>query len=140
MPQPNPHFLELIDAQDACHGVWLGPELWERLKDRILPLLESEQAAASKAEPELRPEPMAEWETLLAYWDFTYPPAYDVTCEHCGNTTEDWRQDTPRKFRLRTANLGGLVTFQCQACQSLVLKKHFKKHITVECQPYVERG
>jgi hypothetical protein len=136
-----PHFLELFDAEGQPHGVWLGPELWDRVKDHVLPLLrEALGTADASAAPVEKPEPLADWETLLAYWDFAYPPDFDVTCAHCGAGTEDWTKDTPRQFRLRAANLGGLVTFQCQACRALVLKKHFKKHITVECQPYVERG
>uniref|UniRef100_I2PX86 Uncharacterized protein n=1 Tax=Desulfovibrio sp. U5L TaxID=596152 RepID=I2PX86_9BACT len=143
MPTISSHFLELFDAKGAPRGVRLSPELWAKVKDRLLPTLQNalyELDPACRAEPEERPEPMAEWETLLNYWDFTYPPDYDVACEHCGQSTGDWTRDEPRKFRLRTANLGGLVTFQCRSCKSLVLKKHFKKHLTVECKPFVEKG
>ena len=103
-------------------------------------LVRAAEEPAARPEPEARPEPLQEWETLLAYWDFTYPPAYDVHCDCCGAKTDDWRADEPRKFRLRNANLGGLVTFQCAGCKALVLKKHFKKHLTVECKPYVDKG
>lgn len=143
MPPISPHFMELFDADGQLRGVHISPELWTRLKERFLPTLEAalyELDPACRPKPLERPEPMDEWETLLQYWDFTYPPDYDVTCEHCGATTTDWRQDDPRKFRLTNANLGGLVTFQCQTCKALILKKHFKKHLTVECHPYVERG
>ena len=142
MPPTSPHLLELFDAAGAPRGLLLSPELWAKVRDDVLPRLTKALYVldpACRPEPEERPEPMAEWETLLQYWDFTYPPAYDVSCAHCGSSTPDWRADEPRKFRLRNANLGGLVTFQCQTCKSLVLKKHFKKHLTVECQPYVER-
>lgn len=136
------HLLELFDAGGQPRGLLVSAELWARARATVLPLLEKalyDLDPSCRPQPEERPEPIQEWETLLAYWDFTYPPAYDVSCEHCGATTPDWRQDEPRKFRLRNANLGGLVTFQCQQCKSLVLKKHFKKHLTVECHPYVER-
>ncbi len=142
MPPISSHFLELFDAAGAPRGVLLSPELWSRVKDKVLPAIERALVQVDpgcRPEPEQRPEPIKEWETLLAYWDFTYPPDYDVSCEHCGASTPNWQQDEPRKFRLRNANLGGLVTFQCQSCKSLVLKKHFKKHLTVECHPYVER-
>ncbi|BAH73505.1 hypothetical protein [Solidesulfovibrio magneticus] len=143
MPRISPHFLELFDANGAPRGVLLSAELWERCKDQVLPPLTKALYVldpAARPEPEVRPEPLQEWETLLAYWDFTYPPAYDVHCDCCGAATDDWRADEPRKFRLRNANLGGLVTFQCAGCKALVLKKHFKKHLTVECKPYVDKG
>lgn len=142
MPPISSHFLELFDAAGVPRGVRISPELWAKVRDRLLPVLNKalyELDPACRPEPVEKPEPLAEWETLLAYWDFTYPPDYDVACEHCGASTPDWRADDPRKFRLRVANLGGLVTFQCQSCKSLVLKKHFKKHLTVECQPFVDR-
>ena len=143
MPPISPHCLELFDAAGSPRGLLLSPELWAAVKKQLLPLLEKALPTVDpsfRSEPEERPEPMAEWDSLLAYWDFTYPPSRDVACEHCGNATEDWTLDTPRKFRLRSANLGGQVTFQCQGCQALVLKKHFKKHVAVECRPYVDRG
>ncbi len=139
----SPHYLELFDAAGASRGVLLSPELWTMVKERIAPVLEKALYVldpSSRPEAEEKPEPMADWETLLAYWDFEYPPAYDVTCEHCGNATEDWTKDAPRRFRLRAANLGGQVTFQCQACKARVLKKHFKRHVAVECKPYVEKA
>jgi len=141
VPPISSHFLELYDAAGALRGVRLSPELWKAVKDNLLPAIEKALYVldpSCRPEPEERPEPIKDWENLLAYWDFTYEPSYDVACAHCGASTEDWRQDDPRKFRLRAANLGGLVTFQCQSCKSLVLKKHFKKHLTVECQPFVE--
>lgn len=142
MPSNVPHVLELFDAAGTARGLLVSPELWASVKTQLLPVLQKAAQALDPAacpQPEERPEPLADWETLLAAWDFGYPPAYDVSCQHCGSTTENWTQDTPRKFRLRAANLGGLVTFQCQSCRSLVLKKHFKKHVAVECQPFVAR-
>lgn len=143
MPPISPHFLELFDAKGAPRGVHISPELWALCQDAVLPGLTKalyQLDPACRPEPVEKPEPMAEWEQLLAYWDFTYPPAYDVHCDCCGAKTEDWRADDPRTFRLRNANLGGLVTFQCSACKALVLKKHFKKHLTVECKPFVDKG
>ena len=143
MPPISPHFLELFDAAGRPRGVLISPELWAKCQEAVLPELQRALYVldpACRPEPEVRPEPIAEWESLLAYWDFTYPPAYDVHCDCCGAQTEDWRADEPRVFRLRNANLGGLVTFQCAACKALVLKKHFKKHLTVECKPYIDKG
>ena len=125
MPPISPHFLELFDAAGAPRGVLISPQLWDQCKEAVLPGLTK---ALYRLDPASRPE------------DFTYPPTYDVHCDCCGAKTDDWRADTPRIFRLRNANLGGLVTFQCAACKALVLKKHFKKHLTVECKPYIEKG
>lgn len=137
MPHSGTPYLELFDAKGQPRGAWISPELWDQVKTQLRPILD--QAATAEQTPPQRPEPIADWDTLVAYWDFPYPPDFDVTCECCGATTTNWTEDTPRKFRLRAANLGGLVTFQCQQCQALVLKKHFKKHITVECQPFIAR-
>jgi len=139
----SPLFFEIYDTTGASRGLLVGPELWAVVKAQVLPLLEQ---AASRLEPLTgsptaeRPEPMDDWAELLASWDFPYPPSPAVTCAHCGNTTEDWTGDTPRKFRLRAANVGGLATFQCQSCRALILKKHFKTHMAVECQPFVSKG
>jgi len=141
VPPISPHFLELFDAAGQQRGLFLSPELWTLVRSQILPVVTKALYTldpACRPEPEVRPEPIADWETLLAYWDFTYPPSFEVRCDNCGQSTPDWSKDDPRKFRLRAANLGGLVTFQCQSCKALVLKKHFKKHVTVECKPYVD--
>ncbi len=141
MPPISSHLLELYDAAGKPRGLLVSPELWSMVRDRVYPQLEKALFLldpSCRPQPEERPEPIADWESLLAYWDFTYPPSFEVRCAHCGQETADWSRDDPRKFRLRAANLGGLVTFQCQSCKALVLKKHFKKHVTVECQPFVE--
>jgi hypothetical protein len=143
VPPLSPHFLEIFDAAGQPRGVLLSPELWSAVKAQVAPILNKALPTVDptyRPEPVERPEPMDEWNTLLAYWDFAYQPTRDVACEHCGNATPDWTLDTPRKFRLRTANLGGQVTFQCQACRAMILKKHFKKHVAVECLPYVDKG
>lgn len=143
MPLISSHFMELFDAAGKSRGLHMSPELWAKVKDAVMPTIEKALFAldpACRPESEERPEPIGNWEQLLAYWDFTYPPSYDVHCDHCGQRTEDWSRDEPRKFRLCNANLGGQVTFQCQSCKALVLKKHFKKHVVVECKPFVERA
>jgi hypothetical protein len=132
----------LHDASGAFLGAFIGPELWEKTSEAILPILEAAAPGTLPREtpPEPAPEPMADLETLLAYWDFPYPPAYDLSCEHCGAHTEDWRADEPRQFRLTAANLGGLTAFSCQKCRSRILKRHFKKHVSVECRPFVDKA
>jgi DNA-directed RNA polymerase subunit RPC12/RpoP len=81
---------------------------------------------------------MDDWELLKKYWDFQYAVDTDVFCENCGNTTENWEQDHPRKFYLKAASLGGLVTFQCAQCSARILKKHFKDSIKVELLPFLK--
>jgi DNA-directed RNA polymerase subunit RPC12/RpoP len=134
-------FIELYDASGSVVGVFIGPELWKKTRDAVLPVLE---AALPAGDPEpagidLPPEPIEDWETLVAYWDFPYPPAYDLVCDHCGSRTEDWRKDTPRKFRLTAASMGGQTSFECLTCRARIIKRHFKKHVDVECRPFVDR-
>ncbi len=142
MTTPPAPFIELHDASQTFVGVFIGPELWARTKDAILPILEAAgQEPTDAASPATPPaEPLADFETLLAYWDFAYPPAYDLACAQCGAKTEDWRKDEPRKFRLTSANLGGQTSFCCLACRSKIIKRHFKKHVSVDCLPFVDKS
>lgn len=144
MPETKPYFVELHDDKGALLGAFVSAAVWERAKDSLLPII---NATLSQIDPTtgqpaeerpLPPEPMADINLLLEYWDFTYPFTYDVACECCGAATEDWRKDEPRKFRLMAANLGGLVNFQCQTCKARVIKRHFKKHVSSECRPFVQ--
>jgi hypothetical protein len=128
----NDHIVELFDAQGQPSLVLISPELWRRLKPHVPP-------EYLDTEPVERPEPMHEWDTLVEYWDFGYPVNTEVVCGECGASTEDWRADEPRKFKLRTANLGGLVVFDCQQCQSRVRKRHFKKTISTDTTPLTEK-
>jgi hypothetical protein len=134
MSQQSEPVLFLYDSEQRLQGVLVSPEFWELIKDRVCPLL---PAAAPAAAPEL-PEPLADWETLGAYWDFTYPLSSEVACGQCGQHSADWQADEPRKFRLRTATLGGLVTFQCQQCKAKIIKRHFKDKVDTETQAHHE--
>lgn len=131
------HFQPLYDADRQLIGVWLSPELWLKAERALTPAIDQALAELEPAPPP--PEPMADWENLAQCWDFKYPMPFDVACENCGNTTPDWREDEPRKFRLRSANLGGLANFQCQKCQARIIKKHFKDHVDVQCRPFVTK-
>lgn len=141
MTTPPADFIELHDASRGFVGVFIGPELWGKTRDAIMPILQAAQDAATvTAVPApTRSEPLADWEALLAYWDFPYSPSYALECAHCGANTEDWRHDEPRKFLLTAANLGGQATFECLACRARIIKRHFKKHVDVECRPFVGR-
>ncbi|MFW6177785.1 MAG: hypothetical protein ACOC43_05400, partial [Desulfohalobiaceae bacterium] len=79
-------------------------------------------------------EPLQDWELLLQHWDFKYPVSKEVSCEICGNQTQDWQKDSPRKFLLKAASLGGLVSFECLNCQARIIKKHFKDYVQVQAQ------
>jgi hypothetical protein len=143
VPELTPYFSELHDDKGALLGAFVSASVWERAKDALLPIIQEtlSQIDPSRIQAETKPappEPMADLNLLLEYWDFTYPFTYDVACECCGATTDDWRKDDPRKFRLMAANIGGLVNYQCQGCQARVIKRHFKKHASSECRPFVQ--
>jgi len=126
------HIHELFDKDGNSIGALLSAEAWSAVKTDVLAKL----GLAEEAPIQEKPEPVADWDTLKEYWDFSYPVDTDVVCEHCGNATDDWAADEPRKFRLTSANLAGLVSFQCQNCRAKVVKKHFKDTITTECTPF----
>ncbi|WP_243544640.1 hypothetical protein [Pseudodesulfovibrio tunisiensis] len=126
----NEHVTELFDEHGNLIGALLNAEAWITVKKHV-----TKELGCAAPEPE-KPEPVADWELLKQYWDFPYPVDMDVTCECCGNQTEDWSADEPRKFRLSSANLAGLVSFTCQTCKAKIVKKHFKDYIKAECSPY----
>jgi hypothetical protein len=121
----------LFDEQGKLLGVFIAAELWSKLEPELAAYL----PASVPAEKPAPPEPLADWATLLEFWDFPYPVDTDVTCGQCGSSTVDWERDEPRKFRLVACNLGGLVRFECQACKARIMKRHFKDKITVETKP-----
>lgn len=127
------HINELYDKDGNLIGALLSAEAWTAVRAEVMASL----GLAETPEPPVIPEPLSDWETLKEYWDYPYPVDMDVHCEHCGNATEDWSRDEPRKFRLTAANLAGLVSFLCLECQAKVVKKHFKDTITTECTPFV---
>ena len=86
-----------------------------------------------------KPEPLADYQQLLDYWDFKYPPQHEARCDCCGANSLDWRSDEPRLFRLDSANLGGLVSFVCLGCKAKVIKRHFKDHVSYDCRPFVNK-
>jgi len=139
VPCPKNHFEALFDKDRNLVGVWLSPELWRKAESALSPIIDAALDELNPGQAKEAPEPMAAWDSLAQYWDFQYPLPTDVTCEKCGSCTQDWQKDAPRKFRLRSANLGGLVNFECQTCKSRIIKKHFKKHVDVECRPFVEK-
>ncbi|WP_027720589.1 hypothetical protein [Maridesulfovibrio zosterae] len=131
MSKNDDSLTELFDKEGNQIGVLISADLWAQIKPHIKQFIPSEA-------PKERPEPIKDWEILKEYWDFPYPVDTDVHCEHCGTRTENWETDTPRKFKLASCNLGGLVSFKCQQCNARIVKKHFKNEITVECTPYID--
>ncbi len=121
----------LFDEQGKFLGVFIAAELWTKLEPELTAFL----PATVPVEKPSMPEPLADWATLLEFWDFKYPVEAGVTCGQCGSSTQDWQQDEPRKFRLVACNLGGLVRFECQACKARITKRHFKDKITFETKP-----
>jgi len=128
------HIHELFDKDGNLIGALLSAEAWTAVRNDVLASL----GLAEQSAPPEKPEPLGDWETLQQYWDYTYPVDTDVTCSVCGNATDDWAADDPRKFRLTAANLAGLVSFQCQKCRAKVVKKHFDNTITTESTPFQE--
>jgi hypothetical protein len=113
-------------------GLFIGPEMWDRVEKEVAPILQRElDRLEGEKEPELK-EPLDDWENLKQFWGFNYPVDYDVHCDVCGTSTDNWQEDAPRKFQLKAASLSGLVTYLCRNCGARVIKKHFKDHITVE--------
>jgi hypothetical protein len=128
MDQSN-HFRILYDKDGEVHSVMLSGALWSRSRRRLEALI---RAVLEEMEPTPRPEPVNEWEDFKNYWDFSYPLCADVVCGNCGARTDDWLADPTKLFRLKSAQLGGLVVFHCTSCGATVRKKHFKDHICFE--------
>lgn len=133
MPAENPDILYLRDENGDAFAVQLSMNAWAKVEEHVLAVL---SPATKEAPP---PEPMADWEMLVQYWDFKYPVNTEAHCDLCGAHTEDWTADDPRKFRLKAANLGGLVSFTCLACNARVTKKFFKDHFTYEATPHFDK-
>lgn len=123
----------LYDASGNPVGVFVPLELWKKVSHLV-----EQVEARERTRNQDRPEPIDDWENLKKFWDFRYPVDMDVTCGECGETTENWQQDEPRKFRLTAANLGGLVSFECRKCGAKIIKRHFKDKIAVETKPRSE--
>lgn len=138
MSATTKHFQPVYDENGKLLGVWLSPELWRKAEAVLSPAVDK---ALDLVAPETRPqqpEPLKDWLQLAQSWDFNYALPADVLCQTCGAASEDWQKDDPRKFRLRSATMGGLVNFECCSCHSRIIKKHFKNKVDVECRPYVD--
>jgi len=120
----------VVDAKGQPQGVFLEEEMWQHVCKHVLALVEKLYPSE-----EVLVEPMADFALLEKYWDLRYELPTDVNCDACGSTTADWQADDPRKFILRAANMGGLLSFQCVGCKSRVTKRHFKDKVTVTCTP-----
>jgi hypothetical protein len=125
-----PGFQEIFDAQGNPLGAILGPEVWASVREVVL-----HQFAQPEPEP-VKPEPLDDWRVLVQNWDFKYPVDLDCACPLCGNASADWEHDSPRKFILTAANMGGLVSFRCLSCQARIIKRHFYDTIKIEVVPF----
>lgn len=127
----NPaQLIHLHDSSGKFLGVFIPDTIWDQLELRVKNALQALNVAPTPIK-----EPIADWETLKKIWDFPYPVDTDVHCTLCGNSTDNWEQDAPRKFFLKAAGLGGLVAFECGQCHARVRKNHFKDAIEVVCTP-----
>lgn len=126
------HIHYVVDEAGSASAVQLSLPLWEAVKKYVLT---AERRMTGADDPLQRPEPLVALQEFKDYWDFTYPYSPDVTCQHCGASTENWEKDPAHPFHLSNANLGGLLVFRCRTCGSTVRKKHFKDHCVFECSP-----
>lgn len=129
------HFLKLYDSGGSLVTVMLSAELWEKIRGKVEPVVLQTLEAMEPSLFSEPVEPMEEWEEFKMFWDFKYPLETSVRCESCGTFTEDWLADSSKKFRLKSAQLGGLIVFHCNECGATVRKKHFKDHICFEASP-----
>lgn len=129
--------LYLCDAQGEVLAVQLPIQVWSKIEAKVMPLVQ--EALGKPTEEPRPPEPMADWQALTEYWDFKYPVNTEVRCDLCGNHTEDWAKDDPRKFWLRACNLGGMCRYECLNCHGMVTKRMFKDKITFEAKPKTEK-
>lgn len=127
----HPEFQEIFDKSGNALGAILGPEAWAMVREAVL-----NRYAPPK--PLTAGEPLQDWLDLVQFWDFKYPVDHDVACPLCGNASENWQHDEPRRFVLTAANLGGLVAFRCLGCQAKIIKRHFKDEIVVDAKPFQE--
>ncbi|NCC24918.1 MAG: hypothetical protein EOM25_06935 [Deltaproteobacteria bacterium] len=121
---------KILDQEGVLVGVFIPATIWNMIRIQVVPILEK----ASQPIEKPHNEPMHDWDQLCKYWDFRYPLSMAVECGRCGQKTDDWQSDEPRKFRLKAANLGGLASFECCQCHARINKKHFKDKVTVETQ------
>jgi len=127
---PANDIIHAFDAQGKPLGVFIPFAIWEQLAPSVKQALTPTALKSQQVK-----EPMADWEMLVSNWDFPYPVDLDVMCQNCDNQTPDWKMDSPRKFLLKAANLGGLVSFECCQCNARIRKNHFKDCIDVSCTP-----
>ena len=136
MGEENHLIQDCYDREGRFLGVWIDAVLWNRAEKELYPVLRRALEQGDESPREEAGEPLRDWELLKKHWDFAYPVDMDVACGECGNATLNWSQDSPRKFRLKAASLGGLVAYQCMSCRARVVKKHFKDHIQVQTEPF----
>ena len=127
----NQHIMPIFAEDGDLYAVLLSKELWNLVEAAVR---SQGRSLLEKIEPE-PVEPMEDWTCFKDYWDFRYPYNAEVHCDSCGSASSDWEKDSPRKFRLKTASMGGLVGFECLSCGSRVLKRHFKDKCVFECRP-----
>ncbi|WP_028573739.1 hypothetical protein [Desulfonatronovibrio hydrogenovorans] len=125
----------LYNQAGQLQGVFIPAEIWFKHENNLEKILFPEAVS----QPEIPAEPINDWKQFLSFWDFNYPVEKGVKCDHCGCSTPDWTADDPKRFLLKAASLGGMVSFLCLECQYRVTKKHFKDHVVYECTPFTCR-
>ena len=138
MADPSSGVQTLYSGSGERVGVYIPADLWAEVEAEVIPVLQVGYERLHGRQETF--EPLQDWDLLVAHWDFPYPVDMGVSCGQCGSSTENWKEDTPRTFRLKAASLGGLVVFECLACHSRVSKRHFKDGIKSETSPNRSRS
>ncbi|MBQ7456595.1 MAG: hypothetical protein IJS54_03170 [Desulfovibrio sp.] len=124
----NTNLLYVVDDKGAIQYVQIAKDLWEKMEPLVKPLLSAKDASELKQQE----RPLADFKTLMEYWDFSYPYTPNVECPCCQAKTDDWRNDPKERFLLTNATLGGLLVFHCKTCGTTIRHKYFKDHVCYE--------
>lgn len=119
----NERILKIHDSQGNMKGVMVPADIWAEIESML---------ASRMSQPAVPKEDISGFKDLMQAWNYRYHYDPKVACSHCGASTRDWRQDEPRKFRLVSGNLSGLLVFHCAGCGATIRHKYFKDHVTVE--------
>lgn len=117
--------VHLYDAEGNLVGVQLSADLWRKVEPFIKMPENGKQSDDLNA-----------FEDFLRFWDFRYEYEPSVECPLCSSSTPDWRTDNDHPFRLKNANIGGLLVFHCENCGATIRQKYFKDHMAVEASPH----
>lgn len=118
----------LVNAEGEIQAVQIGYNLWKKVENTVKSALKQKEEDKNTQ----KEQPLKDFETLMQFWDFSYPYKPTVTCPHCNISTNDWKNDTKNPFILTNATIGGLLVFHCKNCGTTIRQKYFKDHVCYE--------